>query len=219
MRNLLHFCPFGGDTGLAVLNLQTVVDWSQDLSDLCHAIAFQLWRATPIPLGEPLPEDFEQHPLAALRRLLASLDCLERRGRYILILDEYELLDEKLPEAAANDFITLLRGLTQQYPWLVIGLVGLHNLRERSAGFYQAIFAWRPIKVGLLDEGSFADMLQVEDDNFLLEYSPAALARAYALTGGQPFLGQLLGDAWCNASTGNSGFSLTRRCLPFQQRM
>jgi hypothetical protein len=194
VRNLLHFCPFGGDTGLAVLNLQTV-DWSQDLSDLCHAIAFQLWQAVSVRLDEPLPEDFGHHPLVALRRLLVSLDRLEGRGRYILILDEYELLDEKLPEAAANGFITLLRGLTQQYPWLVIGLVGLHNLRERSASFYQAIYAWRPIKVGLLDEDGFADMLQVEDDNFPLEYNPAALARAYALTGGQPFLGQLLGDS------------------------
>jgi hypothetical protein len=46
-----------------------------------------------------------------------------------------------------------------------------------------------------MDPGSFADLLQVEHEDFPLEYSPEAVERAYVLTGGQPFLGQLLGDS------------------------
>ena len=38
-------------------------------------------------------------------------------------------------------------------------------------------------------------MLQVENEAFPLEYSLDAVARAHALTGGQPFLVQLLGDS------------------------
>jgi len=74
-----------------------------------------------------------------------------------------------------------------------MALVGLHTLQERTASFYQAIYAWRGIRVGLMDRGSFADLLQVEQDDFPLEYGPEAIERAYFLTGGQPFLGQLLG--------------------------
>ena len=46
--NLSHFCALGDDTGLVVLNLQSV-DYSQGLSDLCYAIAFELWHALPTP--------------------------------------------------------------------------------------------------------------------------------------------------------------------------
>jgi hypothetical protein len=195
VRNLRHFCPFAIDTITVVLILQTV-DWSQGLSDLCYAIAFSLWEAAPTCMDEPLPELYEHHPLAALRHLLAYLNQSQTPRRYILILDEYELLDTHLlPAAMAEDFVTALRGFTQQYPWLVIALVGLHTLEERAASFYQAIFTWRPLKVGLMDADAVADVLQVQDDSFPLEYGLDAVRRAYDVTGGQPFLVQLLGDS------------------------
>lgn len=208
-RNLLHFCRFGSDTGLAFLNLQAV-DWSQGLADLCYAIAFELWKALPTELAEPLPVDFDEHPLAKLRGMLACLDRQAGRDRYILVLDEYELIDQKLAQTAADEFIALLRGLTQQYPWLVMALVGLHTLQERAASFYQAIFAWRGIRVGLMDRDSFADMLQVEHEDFPLEYSLEGVERAYVLTGGQPFLGQLLGDSLVRRFNGQLRHELER---------
>jgi hypothetical protein len=194
VRNLGHFCAFLDDTGVAVLNLQST-DWTQGMSDLCYAIAFELWRAAHIAHDEPHPDTYQLHPLTALRQFLAHLPSGEQRRRYILILDEYELLDEKLSTANAEAFITALRGFTQQYPWLAIALVGLHTLEERSASFYQAIYAWRPIRVGLMDTDAVADVLQVQDDSFPLEYSLEAVQRVYDLTGGQPFLVQLLGDS------------------------
>lgn len=166
-----------------------------ELADLGYAIAFELWKALPTDSPEPLPADFDEHPLAKLRGLLAGLDRQTGRDRYILVLDEYELIDQKLAQTGADDFIAMLRGFTQQYPWLVMALVGLHTLQERAASFYQAIFAWRGIRVGLMDRDSFAAMLQVEYEDFPLEYSLEAVERAYVLTGGQPFLGQLLGDS------------------------
>jgi hypothetical protein len=90
--------------------------------------------------------------------------------------------------------VTLLRGLTQQYTWVVVALVGLHALKERSASFYEAIYAWRPVRISFLDADEVADVLQVEDDAFPLSYRPEALGRIHWLTGGQPFLVQLMGD-------------------------
>ena len=145
-------------------------------------------------VAEPQHDDYQQYPLTVLRQFLAALDRQTPQRRYILILDEYELLDQTLEAKAANDF-SQLRGFTQQYPWLVMALVGLHSLEERSASFYQAIFAWRPIRVGLMDADAVADVLQVQDDAFPLEYDLDAIARVHALTGGQPFLVQLLGDS------------------------
>jgi hypothetical protein len=193
LRNLLAFCDFGAATGLAFLNLQTV-DWSEPLADLCRAIAFTLWSASPGGRPEPDPRAFDQAPLDALRRFLAGWHAQTPSHRAILVLDEYELLDEQLPPADAARFIALLRGLTQQYPWLVVALVGLHVLKERSASFYQAIYAWRPVRVSFLDAGGVADLLQVDSDVFPLAYSPEVLAEIHRITGGQPFLVQLVGD-------------------------
>jgi hypothetical protein len=192
-RNIQHFCKLGENTYLAVLNLQSV-DLSHGLSDLCYALAFRLWEAATKLFDEPKIEEYQEY-IPALRRLLATLDRHTPQPRCILILDEYELIDEKLSAKAAEDFVTLLCGLTQQYPWLVMALVGLHSLEERSASFSKDIFAWRSIRVGLMDADAVAEVLQVEDDTFSLEYSLDAVARAHALTGGQPFLVQLLGDS------------------------
>ena len=109
---------------------------------------------------------------------------MEQRYRYLLLLDEYELLDDKLPATTAEDFVTTLRAFTQQYPWLAVALVGLHTLQERSASYYQPIYTWRPLKVGLMNADAVADMLQVEDDSFPLEYSLEAVARVHDLTVG-----------------------------------
>lgn len=46
-----------------------------------------------------------------------------------------------------------------------------------------------------MDRDALADLLQIEEDAFPLEYDLDAIDRAYQLTGGQPFLGQLLGDS------------------------
>ncbi|MBK8898612.1 MAG: hypothetical protein IPN66_15720 [Candidatus Competibacteraceae bacterium] len=86
-RNVAHLCQLGDDTRLAFLNLQ-IVDWSEGLRDLCHAIAFALWQADPNGLAEPAPQDYEQHPLAALRRLLARLKQAAPPRRYILMVEE-----------------------------------------------------------------------------------------------------------------------------------
>ncbi len=76
----------------------------------------------------------------------------------------------------------------------MIALVGLHDLKECSARYYEAIYAWRPVHISFLSPNDVADVLQVEDDSFPLAYSPEAIARVHHLTGGQPFPGQLLGD-------------------------
>jgi hypothetical protein len=190
VRAIPQACRLGDDTRVACLTLQGV-DRTEGLSDLCYAIAFALWEADPERMDEPAPEDYESHPLAMLLLRLLRLESSMPPRRYILLLDESELLEAELPEA---DRTALLRGLTQQPIWLALGLVGLHNLKEGSASLREALGRWRPLLVGLLDREAFADLLAVKDDAFPLEYSLDALDRAYELTGGQPFLGQLLGE-------------------------
>ena len=146
-------------------------------------------------MDEPDLEEYAQKPLLVLNRYLIHLHRAQPDRRYILVLDEYEVLESSLSPAEAREFVTTLRGLTQQYPWLVMALVGLHTLQERTADFYEAIFAWRPLKVGFLDEDGVAAVLEPERDDFPLSYDREAVALIYSLTGGQPFLVQLLGDS------------------------
>src|SRR4029453_19592079 len=96
------------------------------------------WGGGTACMKKPPPDPYERYPLATLRHLLAHLNQSQTPRRYILILDEYELLDAHLPAAMAEDFVTALRGFTQLYPWLVIALVGLHTFEEPPASFYRA---------------------------------------------------------------------------------
>jgi hypothetical protein len=151
----------------------------------------------PEPLGIGASGDAQgvkASPLAELRDFFERLHEADQRRRYILVLDEYELLDQYLTPAQASAFVALLRGLTQQYPWLVVALVGLHRLNERSASLYEPIYAWRSVRVSFLDANGVADVLQVDADEFPLAFSPECLASIHRLTAGQPFLVQLLGD-------------------------
>ena len=198
-RNLEELCQLGADTSVAVLNLQQVV-WAEQLASLCYNIAAEMHNkalatvedAPPLVLPEPQPQDYERYPVARLAQFFALLHRADPTRRYILILDEFELLDRELSK---NDFMSMLRALTQTHPWLAIGLVGLHTLKERAAGFYEAIYGWPLIKVGLLDADGVAKLLQVELDLFPLEYDSDALQMIYEFTGGQPFLVQLLGHS------------------------
>jgi len=200
MRNVLEYGRFGSDTGLAYLTLQ-LIDPALPLADLCQAIASQLWRASGRALAEPQgigasgdAQGLNASPLAELRGFFEQLHEADQRRRYILVLDEYEVLDQYLTPAQAGAFVALLRGLTQQYPWLVVVLVGLHQLKERSASLYEPIYAWRSVRVSFLDANGVADVLQVDADAFPLAFSPECLASIHRLTAGQPFLVQLLGD-------------------------
>ena len=200
MRNVLEYGRSGPDTGLAYFTLQ-LVDPAMPLADLCQAIASQLWRASGRTMPEPLgigasgdPQGLNASPLAELRNVFERLHEADQRRRYILVLDEYELLDQYLSPAQASAVVALLRGLTHQYPWLVVVLVGLHRLNERSASLYEPIYAWRSVRVSFLDANGVADVLQVDADAFPLAFSPECLASIHRLTAGQPFLVQLLGD-------------------------
>ena len=188
----------GEDTTLVVLNIQSV-DWSQNLVDLCYTIAFTIWQARPLGGAEPQPDTYTAHPLQALRRFLATLQQRQDGQRYILILDEYEALDQNLPTAEAEALVTTLRGFTQDFSWLAVALVGLHTLQERSARYYSPLYSWRTLKVGFLTRDGVADLLQWETDEFPLEYSLAAVDRVAALTGGQAYLVQLVGDSLVQA--------------------
>ncbi|WP_295437181.1 ATP-binding protein [uncultured Thiodictyon sp.] len=200
MRNVLEYGRLGPDTGLAYLTLQ-LIDPALPLADLCQAIASQLWRASGRAMAEPQgigasgdAQSLNASPLAELRDFFERLHEADQRRRYILVLDEYEVLDQYLTPSQAGAFVALLRGLTQQYPWLVVALVGLHRLKERSASLYEPIYAWRSVRVSFLDANGVADVLQVDTDAFPLAFSPECLASIHRLTAGQPFLVQLLGD-------------------------
>lgn len=194
MRSLLSFCRLGEDTSLAVVNLQNVV-WDEGLSDLCYTIAFRLWEGVTEALPEPVADDFVTRPLPTLRTWLAALHRAQPQHRFILVLDEYELIDKELPAAASAEMIRFLRGMTQDYPWLAVALVGLHDLKERGTNFADPLFqTWRPVRVGFMDEDATADALQIEDDAFPLDYSFESITLIHRLTGGQPYLVQLIGD-------------------------
>lgn len=194
MRNLLSFCHFGPDTRLAYLTLQKV-SLTDSLIDICHEIALVLWKqATNVHWEKPTRECFVAgNPLGALGDFLEDLRDHDEGRRFVLVLDEYENLDRYLSQEVGRRFLEKLRGLLEEHPWLVVALVGLHNLKERTKQIYGPIYSWPPVRVGFLDERSVAGVLKINSAQFPLVYEQPAVAEIHRLTGGQPFLVQLVG--------------------------
>lgn len=178
----------GEDTRVAALNLQTV-DGSEGLRDLGHAIAFALWEAGPEGGAEPAPEAFERRPLAALDRFFAGRARRSPPRRDLLLLDEYERLEE-LPGARQAGLVRALLGA----PQLATGFVGLHHPDECGEGLRDALAGCTAISLGRLDPAAFAALLRAGDALGPWPFAPDGIGRAFALTGGQPFLGRLLGE-------------------------
>ncbi|MBK8168550.1 MAG: AAA family ATPase [bacterium] len=179
---------FGEDARVATLNLQSVA-WAEGARDLCHAIAAALWAAGPDGGAEPAPEAFARRPLAALDRFLAGRARRSPPRRDLLLLDEYELLAE-LPDARQAG---LLRALLDA-PHLATGFVGLHHPDELAPPLRDALAGCPALLVGRLDPAAFAWALAAGAGARAPQFAPDARERAFALTGGQPFLGRVLGE-------------------------
>jgi hypothetical protein len=116
--------------------------------------------------------------------------------RFIIAVDEYELLEEAMAEGSLDAQLTLyLRGVIQSRDWFVLALAGLYTLQEQCHNYWHPLFASiKPRKVSFLSPAATRRLLTQPSDDFPLDYTPDTLDAIYALTHGQPYLVQLIGQ-------------------------
>jgi hypothetical protein len=190
---------FGPHTHIIDFNLQRVGMIDQ-LADLIYRLAIELHDALPTTLQTHIPEPTEDqyyntnNPTTQLDRLLKQIQTHRQTDRFILAIDEFEILEDLITQGKIEPtIIAYLRALIQTYPWFILIFAGLHTLQEMTENYWNPLFgSVTRIPVSTLSPASAYQLITNPTDDFLLDYDQDAIDRIIQLSGGQPYLTQLL---------------------------
>ncbi|MGD9099493.1 MAG: ATP-binding protein, partial [Anaerolineae bacterium] len=123
-----------GSTGELLYNLALAL-YDAQTSEVCKT-------SEVLDLGEPHEQHFTAHnPYTAFDRFLKRLESARGERRFIVTVDEFELIEEMIEggvlEARLLDF---WRGVIQTYQWFVMAFAGLHTLREMTRDYWHPLY-------------------------------------------------------------------------------
>jgi hypothetical protein len=185
----------GSEVRLAYVNLLILGGAVGGVSDLFLAVADEIRAALP-ELPKPETNEFDSHPYRALEQYLELAQAALGSSRLIIALDEFEQLEEWMRAGQVRrDLLKVLRGYMQKDEHIAFAFAGLHTLEEMTADYFEPFFASvLPITVSFLShDATFQVLANPPLEDFPLDYSREALERIWQLTGGQPYLVQLVG--------------------------
>lgn len=165
------------------------------LYNLGRDMAQQARRHRDLELAPPEREALEQDPFTSFERWLDAV--AERLGdrRAVLLLDEFEQLDQAFQRGRLQqaEILGMLRHLIQHRPKLRVLLAGSHTLEELRAWAGYLINV-QTVHLGCLEDEEARRLIERPASGFALEYDDEATERVLTLTGRHPYLVQLLCD-------------------------
>lgn len=193
---------FGLRTVIVDFNMQRV-GLVESTDELLHNLALALYDAQTLRisqtgdrLDEPGEEDFLDHnPYTAFDRFLKRLNQVRDDHRFIVTVDEFELIEQLITEEKLEPrLLDFWRGLIQTYPWFVMAFAGLHTLQEMTHDYWHPLYgSVLSIPVSFLKRAAARRLITQPTPEFPLDYDQQAVERIYGLTNGQPYLIQLIG--------------------------
>ncbi|MBF2075462.1 MAG: AAA family ATPase [Synechococcales cyanobacterium C42_A2020_086] len=191
----------GEQTVVIDFNMQ-VIGSVNSTNELLYALAIELYDSLPSAqqsdLEEPQHTQFTtRNPYHALWRFLKQLDRIRDHYRFIIAIDEFELLEELIEEQIIEQrLIGFWRGLIQTYPWFIMIFAGLHTLDEMRENYWSPLFSSiTAVPVSFLSNSAVQKLVTQPSPDFDIEYDPEVVQAIYHLTNGQPYLVQLIGHA------------------------
>ena len=166
---------------------------------------------------EPDEEQFLAHnPYTAFERFLRQLDRVRNDHRFIVAVDEFELVEKAIEEDRLEPkLLDFWRGLIQTYPWFVMAFAGLHTLQEMTQDYWHPLFgSVTAVPVSFLSRGAARQLITNPMPDFAIDYDEDAIETIIALTNGQPYLVQLIGHGLVtrlNRQTYEEGVERERR--------
>lgn len=182
------------------VDLQGPVSFASDHAGLLYNLARGMQRSAYDQRGALLPQlsrsAVEVDPFTAFDVWLDQVEgqlISDAGARILLMLDEFETLDEALQMGRFQESFVLgmLRHLIQHRRRFKVLLAGSHTLDEfkRWSGY---LINAEVIHLDCLSEAEAMQLIERPLPTFKLAYPPAISQRVFALTGGHPFLLQLL---------------------------
>jgi hypothetical protein len=212
---------FGARTLVVDFNMQRV-GLVANTGELLHNLALALYdslsaRGGRLEGGEPDEEAFGAHnPYTAFDRFLKRLDRARGQRRFIVTVDEFQLIEKMIVEGQLEPhLLDFWRGLIQTYPWFIMAFAGLHTLQEMTHDYWHPLYgSVMAIPVSFLGHGAAWQLITQPVPDFPIDYDTEAVERVIALTNGQPYLIQLIGHGLVtgfNRQTFEEGVERERR--------
>jgi len=178
----------------------------------------EVWETLEVfGLDEPDEERFIAHnPYTAFDRFLKHLDRVRARRRFIVTVDEFELIEALIAEGKLEArLLDFWRGLIQTYPWFVMAFAGLHTLQEMTRDYWHPLYgSVTGVPVSFLGHDAAWQLITQPTPDFPLDYDREAVECIIGLTHGQPYLVQLIGHGLVtrfNRQTFEEGVERERR--------
>ena len=190
---------FGRDTVIVDFNQQTY-GIVPSTGNWLHNLALELHDAVARHRANDLPEPAEAEfcggdPMAAFQRFLRQLESRRQGLRCIVTLDEFETIEQRIRKGDMHpELIDFLRGVITSQTWLTLVFAGLHTLQEMTHSYWNPLFgSVETVPVSFLSASAARRLLTAPASDFAIDWQAEALDRVYQLTGGQPYLSQLIG--------------------------
>ena len=189
---------FGNRTHVVDFNMQRV-GLIRDTAELLYSLALAIYDSLPpdrqAALGEPEETPFrDRNPYTAFDRFLRQLARVRGEERFIVAIDEFELIEKYINEGRLNaELLSFWRGIIQTYPWVVMVFAGLYTLQEKCHDYWHPLFASvKARRVSFLSPKAAVRLIVQPTLDFDINYDRDAVDRIYGLTHGQPYLIQLI---------------------------
>jgi len=168
--------------------------------ELLHALALEMRDHLPAnglkSPAVPNQETFEANPNRTFSDWLKTVAPLMVQHRFIVAIDEYELLEKAMAEGRIDaSLTTYLRSVIQSTDWFVLVLAGLYSLEDKCHDYWHPLFASiKPRKVSFLSPAATRLLLCQPSEDFPLSYTADTIEEVVRLSNGQPYLVQLIGQ-------------------------
>ena len=168
--------------------------------ELLHALALEMRDHLPAngPHSPAVPDlaTFEANCNRAFNGWLKAIAPLMTQQRFIVAIDEYELLETAMAEGRIDAALTTyLRSVIQSTDWFVLVLAGLYTLEEKCHDYWHPLFASiKPRKVSFLSPSATRLLLTQPSEDFPINYTADTIEEVVRLSNGQPYVVQLIGQ-------------------------
>jgi len=159
-------------------------------------IAFAIYRSLKengITISRPNIRDFNEDSTFAFDMFLDSVEMVRSDRKLIMMIDEFELLEQKVIEnVLAKEIFEYFRSLMQHRQGINFLFSGTHTIEQLTAGYWSVFFnIARHHRLTKLSKEA-ATLLITQPLKEFLEFDPLAVAKIRILTADQPYLIQII---------------------------
>jgi outer membrane protein assembly factor BamB len=170
------------------LNMNT----ARFLHRLAQAIHHNL-NIRGVQIDQPGIEDFQQDATLAFDLFLDQVEIARRQRKLIIMIDEFEVLEQKVKEKVlAGEIFEYLRSLMQHRRGINFLLSGTHTIEQLTMEYWSVFFnIARHQRLSRLSAEAARQLITQPIAGYL-EYDPLAVEKIRQLAADQPYLIQLI---------------------------